>query len=341
VKPRLGRTLDRLVRRRNGRGLILLYHRVAALEIDPQLLCVEPTRFAEHLEVLGDLTTPVPLSRIRDASAEAGPVPVVVTFDDGYADNLVSAAPMLKARRIPATIFVVSGLVGADREFWWDELERALLVENEVPSSLELQLDGDVVRFGLGDGRIGDPRWNVLDETVPSPRQAAYRVLARRLSGLDPLVRNGVIDELRRWAGISGGARATHRVLDEGGLRRLDALELVEVGAHTMSHPSLGMLSRERQRDEIRGSKRRLEDLLGQRISSFSYPFGGSADYSQETVRAVAEAKFEFACINVEGRVGPNTDHLRLPRVIVRNWDRGEFERRLHGWMAASRLPQG
>src|SRR3954470_15948888 len=110
--------------RRRPPALILLYHRVATPTRDPQLLSVSPERFAEHLEVVRRCAEPVALAGIL-AQGE-GPR-AAITFDDGYADNLHEAAPLLAAAGVPATVFVVSGQVGTTDEFWWDELERVLL----------------------------------------------------------------------------------------------------------------------------------------------------------------------------------------------------------------------
>jgi peptidoglycan/xylan/chitin deacetylase (PgdA/CDA1 family) len=113
----------------------------------------------------------------------------------------------------------------------------------------------------------------------------------------------------------------------------LDAHELADVAAHTVHHPSLAALDPACQRQEVARSKRRLEELVGRRVAAFSYPYGGPTDYSRITVDAVRAAGFDVACANVEGRVGPRSDVFQLPRMIVRDWDGYEFERRLRVWL--------
>jgi peptidoglycan/xylan/chitin deacetylase (PgdA/CDA1 family) len=80
------------------RGLIVVYHRIAEPTLDPQLLCVSPQHFAEHLEIMTRSYAPLSL-RALGQRVEEGRVPsraLVVTFDDGYADNLSHATPLLE-----------------------------------------------------------------------------------------------------------------------------------------------------------------------------------------------------------------------------------------------------
>ncbi len=93
------RRVARWLRNRFAQGtVILLYHRVAELPSDPQLLCVTPQHFAEHLEILRKHANPMSLQQLVK-TLQAGKLPrrgVLVTFDDGYVDNLNNAKPLLK-----------------------------------------------------------------------------------------------------------------------------------------------------------------------------------------------------------------------------------------------------
>ena len=98
---------------RPGDAVILMYHRVADLDADPAALAVHPDRFAEQLAALRERfsrRSRCPPSSRRPIEDEP-PGSVVVTFDDGYRDNLTSAKPLLERFDVPATVFVVSGYI--------------------------------------------------------------------------------------------------------------------------------------------------------------------------------------------------------------------------------------
>jgi peptidoglycan/xylan/chitin deacetylase (PgdA/CDA1 family) len=105
-------------------GVILMYHRVDVADLDPWRLAVDPGHFDEHLEVLCELFHPVSLERFAGAFASGGipPGSVVVTFDDGYRDNLLNAQPLLEKHGVPASLFVTTGYLDSGRDFWWEEL---------------------------------------------------------------------------------------------------------------------------------------------------------------------------------------------------------------------------
>ena len=117
------------LRRFRARAIILCYHRVTELDSDPQLLSVTPKNFREQLEVLRRLYN---VARLRDWISEEGKstrlTVVVITFDDGYADNFHEALPLLREADCPATVFVTAGKIDDEEEFWWDELERLILL---------------------------------------------------------------------------------------------------------------------------------------------------------------------------------------------------------------------
>jgi peptidoglycan/xylan/chitin deacetylase (PgdA/CDA1 family) len=104
---------------------------------------------------------------------------------------------------------------------------------------------------------------------------------------------------------------------------------LVEIGAHGVSHLLLASQPADVQWREISESKRHLEGILGRPVTSFAYPYGGSAHVGEETIHLVQQAGFELGCANVAASVTRRSELFWLPRYLVRDWDGYEFARRL------------
>lgn len=321
----------------NGKALILMYHRVSEPACDPWLLSITREHFAQQLEVLKRETRPIALQELR-RGLETGRLPdraVVVTFDDGYADNFLNARPVLEKLGIPATYFVVSGPLGSRREFWWDELERLLLVPGSLPSSLRLSVAGGSRQWDLGaaaeyseDTFVKQRHWTTWEAPF-STRHSLYLSLYELLNPLTDAERNQVLDELRSWACAGPTGRESHRVMTPDELQTLAKGDLVEVGAHTVTHPCLAAQTPVAQRREIHDSKLRLEELLGREVASFAYPYGRLQDYTAVTVACLKETGYACGCARFAGVVRRGSDAFQLPRMPVVNWDAETFARKL------------
>jgi peptidoglycan/xylan/chitin deacetylase (PgdA/CDA1 family) len=103
---------------------------------------------------------------------------------------------------------------------------------------------------------------------------------------------------------------------------------LIEIGAHTVTHPALSRLAPAEQRAEITQGKLQLETLVARPVASFAYPFG---DQGAETAALVREAGFRAACTTEAAPVRRNTDLCQLPRIAVADWDDQTFARMLWG----------
>jgi len=310
------------------------------LRTDPWGLAVTPGRFAEHIEVLRERANPVQLRELARALDDGG-LPdrsVVVTFDDGYFDNLLNAKPLLERHEVPATVFIASGFIGQEREFWWDELDRLLLQPGTLPERVQLSVDGKTYDWELGETAEytkedfqSQRGWKAWAESQ-TPRQQLYTELYDLLRPLDAGERRRKVAEVRAWRIDGAGRRPRHRPLSVKEIGRLQEGGLVEVGAHTVNHPLLSELSTAVQRREIRQSKARLEEIVGYGVSSFAYPYGKSADYASETVDVVRRAGFACACSTVTGVVRRSSDPFQLPRVWVRNCSGERLATQLDRW---------
>jgi peptidoglycan/xylan/chitin deacetylase (PgdA/CDA1 family) len=314
------------------------------LETDPQLLAVSPGHFDEHMEVLKNWSNPLRLEDLVSACGSGRVLgrAVIVTFDDGYGDNLYNAKPILERHGIPATVFVATHFTDKRIEFCSDELDRLLLQPGVVPPLLELDIAGNRLRWNLGASADYTTaawqvhrRWNVLSPDAPTPRHQVYRELHRLLRAMRGRARETIIASLQNWAEAGCDGRATHRALSVNEVARLSDGGLVEIGAHTETHPVLSALLEPEQEAELRISKDRLEEILGRPVTAFAYPYGSQADYGPETVLLVRKIGFASACANFPRAIRNASDVYQLPRFLVRDWDGDEFSRRLKEWFGA------
>jgi peptidoglycan/xylan/chitin deacetylase (PgdA/CDA1 family) len=323
------------------RSVILLYHRVIDVDSDPQLLSVSPNNFAQHLEVIRQNYQPISLRNLVH-QLDKDKIPhksVAITFDDGFADNLHYAKPFLEQYQIPATVFVTAGAVDQSIEFWWNNLERILLQPGILPNQLSLTINGVEYEWHLEDSATYTEAeyqlyhsWDVLKPESPTLRHVLYRQLCPLIRPLSASTRQQLIREIVVWAGATEAGRTENLALTRVELQRLASGNLVEIGAHTMTHPVLSMISKTEQKLEIQQSKDTLEHLLEQPVASFAYPYGTRADYSSETVKIARSAGFSCTCSNFEGVVWKGVDQFQLPRFLVRNWSGQEFAHRLQEW---------
>jgi peptidoglycan/xylan/chitin deacetylase (PgdA/CDA1 family) len=257
---------------------------------------------------------------------------VALTFDDGYADNLHMARPFLDRCGFPATVFVTTGAPGAGREFWWDELEKIFLNPGILPSRLDLGFGESQRSWVLGsEACYESAAWeqNRAWRVTASPATTRQRVFLEVWGILRTLPsdeRDELLAELARWAGLSREPRLSHRLLTQDEVRQLPASGLLEIGAHTVTHPALSAHGAKFQREEIAGSKRAIETQLDRCVSHFAYPYG---DYSPDTVRIVREAGFSAACTTDEATVDHDAGPWQLPRYKVSDWTGEVFESRL------------
>jgi peptidoglycan/xylan/chitin deacetylase (PgdA/CDA1 family)/glycosyltransferase involved in cell wall biosynthesis len=294
-------------------GYILLYHRIAEPVNDAYGIVTSPTNFADHLELLSDLGDLVPLAELPASVARAPTSPrFAVTFDDGYGDNLHVAKPLLDRFDAPATLFVATDFVGR-RSFWWDELSELILASAPLPTALEVELEGIAHRWELHDSRRAEVMyaiWHVLLPLAPGDRLEALAAIRSQFA-------------------MPASVAPDARPLTRAELAQLVDDGLVDVGAHTRSHPLLTTLRAEAMQAEIAGGKAWIEDFLDRRVTLFSYPFGVPEDPDEHVLAMLRSAGFDMACLCAEGPVTTRSSMLRLPRLYVLNWTADELERKL------------
>ena len=147
--------VDRMLR-------VLMYHKVN--DLSPNPITVPTAVFAEQMALLGTLGyEPVSLGAVRDHYVDGRPLPkraVLITFDDGYRDNLVNALPILRSHGYPAVIFAPIGYLDDSRPLPHEEPLLGYGVRNPTLDWADLaELEAGGVRIeahGIGHRRLAE-----------------------------------------------------------------------------------------------------------------------------------------------------------------------------------------
>ena len=281
------------LRRRGERGFLILgYHRVND-ESDPIFRAVPSRRFADQMNVLRRYFNVLPLGELvsRAAVGDIPPKSVAITFDDGYRDNYENAFPVLKDLGLPATIFLVTGVMGSSAPIWHD---RAFSVfrRTEVDSLFFRGTKYPLVNF--------------------EQRQVALENVLTDLRRLSPQERDDQLDRLA----------VDLRVPEPSYGRKLSWPEVREMaengitfGAHTVTHPILTKIPLKDAVREITGSREAIENQLRQSVTLFAYPNGTSDDFNESIEGAVKDAGFLCAVTTIWGANNRFSNPYALRRV--------------------------
>jgi peptidoglycan/xylan/chitin deacetylase (PgdA/CDA1 family) len=279
------------------RLLVLMWHNVEGTWCYPSSPGAGTRGLAHQLRQLKRLATVVPLEDSLEALAAGQPLPpraVALTFDDGYRDNLDVAVPLLRDLGLPATFFLVPGLVSGDVLPWWEMLARGFA-----------QARAAVVKW---DGRALPTRGR--------QGRRAVRWLAERLKVLDLATREERVDEVLRLLQPESQWGEDRLFLDWDGAHEL-VRRGFSIGSHSTRH---AILSREDPQEQVRDlidSRSWLEAELGVPVPLLAYPNGKRMDYDENTIRAAAQAGHRHALGAHAGVNGPSTPPHGHPRLVV------------------------
>lgn len=316
VYREIKRSIKRLIRYKNVGVLILMYHRIVDIDASPYHGIVSPNHFTQHMEYVKKNFTPIRLIHIPDLIRTKS-LPrrgVVITFDDGYADNYYNAVPILMRFGIPATIFVTSGYVGSRHEYWWDELERIFIAPEVLSLKIPIEISGKLVEL------------NLLESSI----EQRYMYLRAFHSFIKPLPskhRDSILRALVESNSLGEDGRELYRPMNISEIKQLSQSKLIDIGAHTITHPTLSALSTQEQEEEIIGSKKLLESITDKPVTTFAYPYGSTKDFTEVAVDIVRSTGFNVAVSTVSGVVDLNGDLFSLPRVWIGDWDINTFKK--------------
>jgi peptidoglycan/xylan/chitin deacetylase (PgdA/CDA1 family) len=313
---------------------VLAYHRVVDFttpdfDTDVRTVSATPEAFGEQMDYVADRFTPIGLADLvawLDGATRLPEQPVLVTFDDGYRDNLVNAWPVMRERGIPGVLLVATGHIGTARPFVWDLAAWCFRHTSRTDADL--------------------PGWGRASWSDQGERRRVLNAWGEHCKTLPDEERTGAAHALPGALEVSVPPDAFRGLyLDWDEVRALDAAGFT-AGAHTMSHPILTRVAPERARREITESAAKIAAEVGHPADAFAYPNGLPADFDDEIVAMVEEAGFRLGFTLVPGPSRPAevaARPLTVRRVYVYHGDHlSRFVAKVEGAArTASRLRPG
>lgn len=302
--------LDRLLWLRARLGIraltVLTYHRVGQpgdeAGLNREVIEVEPAELEKQIAVIKTHCTIISLSDVRlfRDGRRIPPNPVLLTFDDGYADNHRVALPILRRAGVAATFFIPTAYPDAGRLFWWDKI--ALLFHRSTAETVELTYPA---------------RLTVHPRRDPDGATESVCTAIKRTPHVD-LVR--VWEDLERILGVvipadEESALARRAIMGWSEVRALAAAGM-DVQSHSHRHLVLNTLLPEEAERDLRRSSSILREAVDQPVHSVAYPVG--YELHGDLRRAPEGASFELGFTNNTGLCSMRRfDPFNVPRISM------------------------
>jgi len=271
---------------------------------------LSPKKLEKYLRVLARRYKFVSLNDALEMIARRKPIQpysLVLTFDDGYRNNLTHALPVLRRYGAPATFFICTGFVDNPRPFWWDRLDYALQ---------QVRLNGREVQIGTHSILLDDSDRQALRRSYAQLRRVAKRWNVpdgKFLQRMEQLAAQLEEESGRSLADIQSEDNWS-AIMTWEHIEELATADDVTFGSHTTFHIRPHCTKREAVWNEFLKSKNAIELHTGKPCTAICYPDGS---FTNETVRLAKECNYLCGLTCESGANNVGDDMMRLRRINV------------------------
>lgn len=297
------------------RAVVLMYHRVLTAEErrasgSHPAMVVSRDAFEMQMSVLKRRFVPLSVEAFWDRLARRVPFEsssCLITFDDGWRDNVVNALPALQANGLPALVFLPVNFIGTTRVFWQEALahllSQAVRTADEAPARRGA-IAAVLATVGLERLVAGGP--------APAPMTIFYAIDGLKTRSRDEIL--GFVDALAAELGVR-----LETLSQTDGFMSWDQASMlagqgVTFGGHGVEHHLLTLVSGDVVRSEAEGSMAVVSRTFGQPPLAFSYPNGY---VNAGVVDVVKAAGYRLGFITRRGRVTCDDDPLLIKRLNI------------------------
>jgi peptidoglycan/xylan/chitin deacetylase (PgdA/CDA1 family) len=277
-----------------------MYHGINASPTSVPNWCqLDSGQFHQQIEFLTTECRILPLREVVDRVVQRKPLPdhsVCLTFDDGFRNIFTTAFPALRQYEAPASVFLVTSVVGTRQPAWPDLLF-------------------DAVARTSHEGITFKDKF--LPLVTAQERFRAVGFLGNSLKAMENKERESQFDRLRsQLGGTDVASDSPQSTLNWDEIEKLATSGLIEFGSHTHTHPILSRCNPDRQLEELRTSRDILRYRLG-RADLFAYPNGRRTDFTATTKRVLKELQYTCAVTTISGTNQIGCDPFELRRINV------------------------
>jgi peptidoglycan/xylan/chitin deacetylase (PgdA/CDA1 family) len=297
--------VQNLFRTRSTGPVVLFYHGVEENLVDPEVQEVQMALpvFERQIAFLRRQREVISMDDMYESIANGYRLDarqVVLTFDDGYKNNLRIIAPLLHGYSLPFTLFVSTRHISEHRRFPLYYIRAAILYTDKT----HIHLRSIQKSFDLS---TRETRLFAATAVAASakivPLDVVDALTAECMEQLPP----------ERWAELNA------KFMSEEPMDWDDVRAVATMGGTVGSHCHDHCILHEKQSpDEIRRqlneSKAAIQSHVGE-CSYFAYPNGRASDISASAYRAVRSAQYRMAFSTISGEMTPNVDCFLAPRV--------------------------
>jgi len=271
--------------------LVLMYHRIndevgqklVGLTVSTQNFEKQLLYFKKQFQIL----------RLEEDWTSLKKTGIVITFDDGYADNMINALPLLEKYQIPATIFITTLNSNSKKEFWWDRL---VFDYSNCNKSFYLPNQSDKI----------------------SKSNRTYKYITDYVHDMRNEDKEEWFLSFEKINNITFLHREEYRSLTNSELKLLSEHPLITLGIHTHNHYSLGTLSYEEQKQEISFSIEKLKELTTKTIKYLALPHGS---YNADTLKITKVLNLEGVLLandyysNIKNKHSKKINRILMPNI--------------------------
>ena len=237
------------------------------------------------------------------------------TFDDGFADSLTHALPVMERFGAPMTVYVATGMIEHSMDGWWLGLAEWIRRSDRVA----------LPEAGLS--------FDCADPAAKKRAFVAIEAAIHRDYALLTPVRAAIAAH-----GIDCGKQIEREALTVEQLRQLSRHPLVTIGAHGDTHINLARASVETVHHEMTSNRRFLEALIDKPVLHFAYPFGNARACGAREAAIASAVGFRTAVTTRSGAIFPA--HLDHPHALPREGPVGRRHAVVVALQAQRRLPR-